>query len=62
MMSTLGTVRDAQTQTPPLAIFVKRLQESLTRMESFEVSTVSSNSEGVCPVHVETMNCRLTAE
>lgn len=30
----------------PLAIFVKKLQESLTRMESFEVVTVAQGSDG----------------
>ena len=31
----------------PLAIFVKKLQESLTRMESFEVVTVAQNVDGM---------------
>lgn len=35
----------AGSQTP-LAIFVKKLQESLTRMESFEVVTVAQGSDG----------------
>ena len=35
----------ASAQTP-LAIFVKKLQESLTRMESFEVVTVAQGSDG----------------
>lgn len=30
----------------PLAIFVKKLQESLTRMESFEVVTVAQSADG----------------
>ena len=46
MMSVLATVKDPQAQTTPLAVFVKKLQESLTRMESFDVTTVSSNSDG----------------
>lgn len=59
MMSTLASVQDIKTQTPPLAVFVKRLQESLTRMESFEVSTVSSSSEGVFPVNLDSIHWRL---
>jgi E3 ubiquitin-protein ligase TRIP12 len=35
----------ANSQTP-LAIFVKKLQESLTRMESFEVVTVAQGIDG----------------
>ena len=31
----------------PLAIFVKKLQESLTRMESFEVVTVAQGVDGL---------------
>ena len=30
----------------PFAIFVKKLQESLTRMESFDVVTVTPGSDG----------------
>lgn len=30
----------------PLAIFVKKLQESLTRMEQFEVVTVAQSADG----------------
>lgn len=30
----------------PLATFVKKLQESLTRMESFDVVTVAQGSDG----------------
>lgn len=30
----------------PFAILVKKLQESLTRMESFDVITVTQNSDG----------------
>ena len=38
-------VKGANGQTP-LAIFVKKLQESLTRMESFEVVTVAQSADG----------------
>lgn len=31
----------------PFSIFVKKLQESLTRMESFEVVTVAQNIDGI---------------
>ncbi len=30
----------------PFAVFVKKLQESLTRMESFEVVTVAQSIDG----------------
>jgi E3 ubiquitin-protein ligase TRIP12 len=30
----------------PLAVFVKKLQESLTRMEPYEVVTVAQGSDG----------------
>jgi E3 ubiquitin-protein ligase TRIP12 len=35
----------------PFAVLVKKLQESLTRMESFDVATVSQNSDGP-PSHI----------
>lgn len=34
------------TTQSPLALFVKKLQESLTRMESFDVVTVSQGIDG----------------
>ena len=40
------TARRAKAGITPLAIFVKKLQESLTRMESFEVVTVAQGSDG----------------
>lgn len=35
---------DASTSTSPLATLVKRLQESLSRMESFDVVTASQST------------------
>lgn len=46
LMNVLANTRDAGAQMMPLAVFVKTLQESLMRMETFKVSTVSSNPEG----------------
>lgn len=37
------------TPQSPLAVFVKKLQESLTRMESFDVVTVSQGIDGSYP-------------
>lgn len=34
------------TPQSPLSVFVKKLQESLTRMESFDVVTVSQGIDG----------------
>ncbi|EIN09595.1 hypothetical protein PUNSTDRAFT_120033 [Punctularia strigosozonata HHB-11173 SS5] len=39
------TVRNAEEDVTPLAVLVKKLQESLTRMESYEVITVSQGSD-----------------
>jgi len=38
----------AGSQTP-FAIFVKKLQESLTRMEAFDVVTVTQGMDGMSP-------------
>lgn len=46
LMKELTALRGVKSQSSPLAVFVKKLQESLTRMETFEVSTVSSSSDG----------------
>jgi E3 ubiquitin-protein ligase TRIP12 len=40
----IKTASDMQT---PLSIFVKKLQESLTRIEQFEVVTVAQSADGV---------------
>lgn len=40
--------RGASGGQTPFAIFVKKLQESLTRMESFEVVTVAQSADGRC--------------
>lgn len=43
-MDKLAAVSDEKSPGPsPLAVFVKKLQESLTRIESFEVTTVASS-------------------
>lgn len=39
------TARKAEEDVTPLAVLVKKLQESLTRMESYEVITVSQGSD-----------------
>lgn len=39
-------VKGVTPSTTPLATFVKKLQESLTRMESFEVVTVAQSADG----------------
>jgi len=40
----MKTLNSGQT---PFATFVKKLQESLTRMESFDVVTVAQSSDGL---------------
>jgi E3 ubiquitin-protein ligase TRIP12 len=46
LMKELAAVRDVKSQSSPLAVFIKKFQESLTRMETFEVSMASSGSDG----------------
>lgn len=43
----LPRAKSLVTVTSPLSILVKKLQESLTRMETFEVFTVSPGLEGL---------------
>lgn len=43
---TIRKVNGGKSSETPLAIFVKKLQESLTRMESFEVVTVAQSADG----------------
>ena len=50
LLQELSTVMDLKSTSvkigTPFAVLVKKLQESLTRMESFEVTTVSPGLEG----------------
>lgn len=39
-------IKGPQPSQTPFATLVKKLQESLTRMESFDVITVAQNSDG----------------
>lgn len=43
-----GKGSDSPGSTSPFAVLVKKLQESLTRIENFEVVTVSPGAEGEC--------------
>ncbi len=43
---TARKVKGSSGSQTPLSVFVKKLQESLTRMESFEVVTVAQNADG----------------
>ncbi|EJD07256.1 uncharacterized protein FOMMEDRAFT_71851 [Fomitiporia mediterranea MF3/22] len=45
VMDKLAAYRDEKSAGPSIGVLVKKLQESLTRMESFEVTTVSSGLE-----------------
>lgn len=42
-------VKGMSSSQTPLAILVKKLQESLTRMESFDVVTVTQGVDGELP-------------
>ena len=44
---TNGKARNVNGGQTSFAVLVKKLQESLTRMESFDVTTVSQSSDGV---------------
>ena len=43
-------VKGFVTPQSPLSVFVKKLQESLTRMESFDVVTVSQGIDGLSSI------------
>lgn len=44
---TARKIKGSQNGQTPLSVFVKKLQESLTRMESFEVVTVAQSADGM---------------
>lgn len=48
---TLRKVKGPTSTQTPLSIFVKKLQESLTRMETFDVVTVAQGIDGQLYVH-----------
>lgn len=51
---TTRKVKGNKSGETPLAIFVKKLQESLTRMESFEVVTVAQSADGT--IHLSALH------